>query len=383
MMSAMTAISPVTGELMVPGNAGVVIQSKSGDNAIRVGGTAMASNMTLAGANSTLNQIQFFSNGNIVSAFDESGLYFPDSKGVYFGNAATFGALTYASNATTLSAPTTINLKIGATNVASITSTGISSTGNIISGNSVFIPAGGSSYYITDNFNNGSPTGTSNYYRMFAVNNNIYHDWHGTIRYRYTNLDGSETPNAEIININQGGININYGKALTLANTPNNNIWQVYVNNVSQFYLSQGGGYSYFLGSTQANANWNWNSDERLKENIELSPSYLQTILSVPIKTYNYKKTPGVKCIGYIAQDLQKLPELIDVVCDSSDLAEDGTPYLAVSGGSLLPYLIKAFQEEHEIVKSQQIKINLLEEQLLSLKLTVDALVSSKANIIV
>jgi hypothetical protein len=172
MMSAMTAISPVTGELMVPGNAGVVIQSKSGDNAIRVGGTAMASNMTLAGANSTLNQIQFFSNGNIVSALDESGLYFPDSKGIYFGNAATFGALTYAASVTTLSAPTTINLKIGATNVASITSTGINganllsnaTNGNLAVGANAFsfIGAGNYGTSIGVNSGNASMSGGSN-----------------------------------------------------------------------------------------------------------------------------------------------------------------------------------------------------------------------------
>jgi hypothetical protein len=125
MMSAMTAISPVTGELMVPGNAGVVIQADSGKEAIRVSGTAMTANMTLSGHNSTLNQIQFFSNGELVSAFDQQGLYFPNAKGIYFGNAASFGALTYASNETTLSAPTTINLRVGTTNVVSISSAGL------------------------------------------------------------------------------------------------------------------------------------------------------------------------------------------------------------------------------------------------------------------
>ena len=154
LMSAFTTISPVTGELMVPGNAGVVIQADSGKEAIRVGGTAMTSNMTLPGLGTSLNQIQFYSNGSMVSAFDQNGLYFPDSKGVYFGNADTFGALAYSANLITLMAPTTINLRIGATNVASITSTGINganllsnaTNGNLAVGANAFAFTGAGSF---------------------------------------------------------------------------------------------------------------------------------------------------------------------------------------------------------------------------------------------
>lgn len=153
-MASLYTISPVTGELMVPGNAGVVIQADSGKQAIRVGGTAMTSNMTLPGIGKTLNQIQFYSNDVMVSAFDQNGLYFPDSKGVYFGNEAVYGALTYAASVTILSAPTTINFKIGATNVASITSTGINganllsnaTNGNLAVGANAFAFTGAGSF---------------------------------------------------------------------------------------------------------------------------------------------------------------------------------------------------------------------------------------------
>jgi hypothetical protein len=78
-MSAFTAISAASGELMVPENAGVVIQAKSGINAIRVSGTATTS-AGVTGTGTTSNQIQFYSNDTIVGAFDQNGLYFPDAK---------------------------------------------------------------------------------------------------------------------------------------------------------------------------------------------------------------------------------------------------------------------------------------------------------------
>lgn len=147
------------------------------------------------------------------------------------------------------------------------------------------------------------------------------------------------------------------------------NFWTTRVNSVSAFYISQSGGYEYYLTSTQINANWNWSSDERLKTNIQLAPSYLETILSIPVKTYNYTKHPDILCVGYTAQDLKKLPQLIDVVSETGEIAPDGTPYLGISGGSLLPYLIKAFQEQNELIVNQQKQIDelkLLVNQLLN-----------------
>ena len=173
-----------------------------------------------------------------------------------------------------------------------------------------------------------------------------------------------------------GGVYLKNGKACFFENAAATNVWSVSVNTASAFYIIQAGGYNYFLNSTQLNANWNWSSDERLKTNIQLAPSYLDTVLSIPVKTYNYSKHPDRLCIGYTAQDLQKLPQLIDVVCETAELAPDGTPYLAISGGSLLPYLIKAFQEQHQIVKDQQKQIDNQQKQIDELKLLVNQLLN-------
>jgi hypothetical protein len=85
LMADMTAISPTTGELMVPGNAGVVIQAKSGDNAIRISGTATTT-AGLVSNGTTANQIQFYSNGNICAAFDSRGLYLVDNDWINIGS---------------------------------------------------------------------------------------------------------------------------------------------------------------------------------------------------------------------------------------------------------------------------------------------------------
>lgn len=69
---------------MVPENAGVVIQAKSGINAIRVSGTATTT-AGISGTGTTSNQIQFYSNDTIVAAFDQMGLYL-NSSGTLFSN---------------------------------------------------------------------------------------------------------------------------------------------------------------------------------------------------------------------------------------------------------------------------------------------------------
>jgi hypothetical protein len=72
-MAATYSISAASGELMIPENAGVVLQAKSGINAIRVSGTATTT-AGMTGPGTTANQIQFYSNDTIVGAFDRLGL---------------------------------------------------------------------------------------------------------------------------------------------------------------------------------------------------------------------------------------------------------------------------------------------------------------------
>jgi hypothetical protein len=184
MMSAMTSISPVTGELMVPGNAGVIIQADSGKQAIRVGGTAMSSNMTLVGANSTLNQIQFFSNGQLVSAFDQRGLYFSDdNKSIY--------------------------------------------TGSLSVNKNIWLPTTGSpSLYFTDNWNGGNPTSIQSYLRMFAVAGTSFIDFAGDFVYRLYAGNGTTSVNGSLMRLNNTGLNVTapINGATILSNAANGNL---------------------------------------------------------------------------------------------------------------------------------------------------------------
>jgi hypothetical protein len=95
------AISPTTGELMVPGNPGVVVQANSGNQAIRISGTATTTSGVI-GPGSTAKQIQFYSSGNIVSAFDQNGLYMVDNSSIFIGNGTVYSSISSIAGAMTL-----------------------------------------------------------------------------------------------------------------------------------------------------------------------------------------------------------------------------------------------------------------------------------------
>jgi len=389
LMSAFTTISPVTGELMVPGNAGVVIQADSGKEAIRVGGTAMTSNMTLPGIDTSLNQIQFYSNGTMVSAFDQNGLYFPDSKGVYFGNAAVYGALTYAASVTTVSAPTTINLRIGATNVASFTSTTINFgnnaailnkvntrfNSNIIdfqngnaNGKAYFSLNYGSCIYFNNPTNDNTwlmesnansqlaitnPSGGGSLYlytagQMFlggflgtnnplwcATNNHaglmISNNWNngnptgGTAGYYKIFCNGDKNIYHDFHD--QIVYRCTYQGGLTVSNT---------ILTISHGRVTVGGDLV-LNGGIIAGYSTLSPSDFRLKNTIEPIDTALDSILKLKPSTFFYNAKPDKQFAGFIAQDI--LP-IIPLAVEKRD-----DDYYYLNQTSIIPYLVKAVQE--------------------------------------
>jgi hypothetical protein len=92
---------------------------------------------------------------------------------------------------------------------------------------------------------------------------------------------------------------------------------------------------------------WSFDSDFNLKTNIINLSSSLQNILNLKPVTFNYKTEPNDPPIaGFIAQDVQPyFPRLV-----SRNILPDGTenPYLSLSQTGLIPYLVKAIQEQHE-----------------------------------
>jgi hypothetical protein len=131
-------------------------------------------------------------------------------------------------------------------------------------------------------------------------------------------------------------------------------------------------GYIYYnngAGQVQLSAT----SDARLKENIVDAPSILPILNQVKVHQYDWKET-GNTNIGFIAQELYDvIPRAVAVGEDN----EDGSIKRAwgVDNGTLVPYLVKAIQEQQAIIEelkatsiSQQTKIDALEARLTTLE---------------
>jgi len=106
------------------------------------------------------------------------------------------------------------------------------------------------------------------------------------------------------------------------------------------------------------------NSDKRLKTNIGAIPYGLNTILQLNPVSYNWIKQPEQtqQSLGLIAQEVEPLiKEIVKVGID-----KDQT--LSLSYIELIPVLIKAMQEQQDIIKNQDTKINSLTAELEQLK---------------
>jgi hypothetical protein len=112
----------------------------------------------------------------------------------------------------------------------------------------------------------------------------------------------------------------------------------------STLYLQKDGG-DLSVGGTIVHS-----SDRRLKKDIEPLDYGLSEILKLAPKQYYWKNRTNqhAKSIGLIAQEVQ--PIINNIVHTSND--EDQT--LSVSYTELIPVLIKALQEQQEIIEQQE-----------------------------
>jgi hypothetical protein len=105
------------------------------------------------------------------------------------------------------------------------------------------------------------------------------------------------------------------------------------------------------------------NSDRRLKQDVENLNYGLNEILALNPKSYNWKnRGQDYKSLGLIAQEVQS------VIKEIVHVAEDKDKTLSVSYTELIPVLIKAIQEQQDIIKQQDTKINGLSAELELLK---------------
>jgi len=97
-------------------------------------------------------------------------------------------------------------------------------------------------------------------------------------------------------------------------------------------------------------------SDRRLKDNIRPLGYGLQEVLKMQPVSYTWKSN-GEKKVGLIAQDVKKLvPEVVNG-------EESASTYLGMNYAELVPVLIKALQEQQELIKAQQSSNAQLQQQ--------------------
>ncbi len=119
-----------------------------------------------------------------------------------------------------------------------------------------------------------------------------------------------------------------------------------------------------------ANAtSWTSNSDERLKNinsNIDNALSKLMTLRAV---NFSWKTDDSNKeNFGLIAQDVEKVfPQVIDknkLPSKPEQEQTDETEYLGVRYQELIPVLVKAIQEQTQIIKDLEARIVSLESKI-------------------
>jgi hypothetical protein len=101
---------------------------------------------------------------------------------------------------------------------------------------------------------------------------------------------------------------------------------------------------------------FNTTSDERLKENIVDASSKLELVKDIQVREFDWKKD-GRHQVGFIAQELNNLvPEAVTE--GGEDVTEN--PW-GVDYGKLTPYLVKALQEQQNIIEDLKSRIETLE----------------------
>jgi len=111
--------------------------------------------------------------------------------------------------------------------------------------------------------------------------------------------------------------------------------------------------------TSDANGNASWQSpgtpsDFNLKENISLSQFNTGKLLNLPIKDFNYKTDKNkTRYTGLIAQELKMIiPELV--------MGKEGN--YSIDYIKMMPYLLKAFQDQQLLIEGQQKEIDWLKK---------------------
>lgn len=133
----------------------------------------------------------------------------------------------------------------------------------------------------------------------------------------------------------------------------------------------------YFNGNLAYTGTFGQVSDEKFKEGITDIESSLSKIIDLKPKKYSFKKIDGYdfpsgKKPEFLAQELNKVfPELVSkashLIIDKSDQNKNRTDeYLSVDYISLIPHIVKAIQEQNNLIEEYKKSVTLLQDILLN-----------------
>ena len=102
-------------------------------------------------------------------------------------------------------------------------------------------------------------------------------------------------------------------------------------------------------------------SDARTKENVRDANEGLDTILGLRPVRFDFKEGFGnnrKNQLGFIAQEVETIfPDAVDV---AGELDENGEPYKSVGPSAMIPVLVKAIQEQQQMIETLQAEVTAL-----------------------
>ena len=161
----------------------------------------------------------------------------------------------------------------------------------------------------------------------------------------------------------------------------------IFVNNDNDLLFAAGG--SATVGSFEANGDFEVDgnvvasSDKRLKSNIVDYDKGLEAVMALNPIEYNYNGEGGIsyrdRKIGLIAQELQKVaPEMVTNVeketFDTEGNLKSSDTYLGIHENEIKYLLINAMKQQQELIEDQKQRLEILEQDNLELRESVETL---------
>jgi hypothetical protein len=202
----------------------------------------------------------------------------------------------------------------------------------------------------------GIERGSFNSNGFFQATNNDYPDGGGNANYHYFNSNLSNNPvldlRADNTSYTDNVLFIRGNRNTT--NSSFNLIDAENGNSTGIFRVKDSG------NCQNTNNSYGGTSDISLKENILDATPKLANLMQVKIRSYNFKDKPDEKQIGVIAQELETIfPKLVE---------SDSEGIKSVKYSVFVPMLIKAMQEQQELITTQAETITALTARIVALE---------------